>query len=71
MKAVVYTHEHTDHTGGVRAFVDEAVLEAGRGEIVAHRTLMDTVINHANPVAPILATRSAYSFGTLLPAGDR
>ena len=69
VKAVVYTHNHTDHTGGVRAFVDEAALEAGRVEIIAHRTLMDTVINNANLVAPILATRSAYSFGTLLPAG--
>jgi alkyl sulfatase BDS1-like metallo-beta-lactamase superfamily hydrolase len=67
VKAVVYTHNHTDHTGGVRAFVDEAALEAGRIEIIAHRTLMDTVINNANLVAPILATRSAYSFGTLLP----
>ena len=69
VKAVVYTHNHTDHTGGVRAFVDEAALEAGRVEIIAHRTLMDTVINNANLVAPILATRSAYSFGTLLPPG--
>ena len=69
VKAVVYTHNHTDHTGGVRAFVDEAALEAGRVEIIAHRTLMDTVINNANLVAPILATRSADSFGTLLPAG--
>lgn len=69
VKAVVYTHNHTDHTGGVRAFVDEAALEAGRVEIIAHRTLMDTVINNANLVAPILATRSAYSFGTLLPVG--
>jgi alkyl sulfatase BDS1-like metallo-beta-lactamase superfamily hydrolase len=69
VKAVVYTHNHTDHTGGVRAFVDEAALEAGQVEIIAHRTLMDTVINNANLVAPILSTRSAYSFGTLLPAG--
>ncbi|WP_144157680.1 alkyl sulfatase dimerization domain-containing protein [Paraburkholderia sp. BCC1885] len=69
VKAVVYTHNHTDHTGGVRAFVDEAALEAGRIEIIAHRTLMDTVINNANLVAPILATRSAYSFGTLLQPG--
>lgn len=69
VKAVVYTHNHTDHTGGVRAFVDDSDLAAGRIEIIAHRTLMDTVINNANLVAPILATRSAYSFGTLLPAG--
>jgi alkyl sulfatase BDS1-like metallo-beta-lactamase superfamily hydrolase len=69
VKAIVYTHNHTDHTGGVRAFVDEAALAEGRVEIIAHRTLMDTVINNANLIAPILATRSAYSFGTLLPAG--
>lgn len=69
IKAVVYTHNHSDHTGGVRAFVDEAALASGDVEIIAHRSLMDTVINNANLVAPILATRSAYSFGMLLPLG--
>lgn len=69
VKAVVYTHNHTDHTGGVRAFVGERDLADGRVEIIAHRTLMDAVINNANLIAPILTTRSAYSFGTLLPLG--
>ncbi|OAJ59825.1 hypothetical protein A6V36_26000 [Paraburkholderia ginsengiterrae] len=69
VKAVVYTHNHTDHTGGVRAFVDEAALEEDRVEIIAHRSLMDIVINNANLVGPILGTRSAYSFGALLPPG--
>ncbi|MFT4437283.1 alkyl sulfatase dimerization domain-containing protein [Caballeronia sp. 15715] len=69
VKAVVYTHNHTDHTGGVRAFANEAQLAEGSVEIIAHSSLMETVINNANLVAPILAARSAYSFGTLLPAG--
>jgi alkyl sulfatase BDS1-like metallo-beta-lactamase superfamily hydrolase len=69
VRAIVFTHNHTDHTGGVRAFADETALNTGEIEIVAHRSLMDTVINNANLVGPILATRSAYSFGTLLPEG--
>jgi alkyl sulfatase BDS1-like metallo-beta-lactamase superfamily hydrolase len=69
VKAVVYTHNHTDHTGGVRAFADEARLADGSIEIIAHSSLMETVINNANLVAPILATRSAYSFGSLLSTG--
>lgn len=69
VKAIVYTHNHTDHTGGVRAFADEAALESGRTEIIAHRSLMEVVANNANLVAPILGTRSAYSFGALLPPG--
>ncbi|CAB3797700.1 Putative alkyl/aryl-sulfatase YjcS [Paraburkholderia caffeinitolerans] len=69
VKAIVYTHNHTDHTGGVRAFADEAALESGRVEIIAHRSLMDVVVNNANLVAPILGTRTAYSFGALLQPG--
>jgi alkyl sulfatase BDS1-like metallo-beta-lactamase superfamily hydrolase len=69
VKAVVYTHNHTDHTGGVRAFANEAQIATGDIEIIAHRSLMETVINNANLVGPILAARSAYSFGTLLPPG--
>ena len=69
VRAVVYTHNHSDHIGGVRAFADEARVNAGDTWIIAHETLMETVINNAALVGPILSTRAAYSFGSHLETG--
>lgn len=69
--ALVYTHNHSDHINGARAFVNEEDVQAGRTQIIAHSTLMRAVSDNASVVAPILATRSAYSFGALLPSGPK
>lgn len=69
VRAVVYTHNHSDHIGGVRAFADEARVKSGDTWIIAHETLMETVINNAALVGPILSTRAAYSFGSHLETG--
>ncbi len=69
VRAVVYTHNHSDHIGGARAFADEARVKAGETWIISHESLMEVVINNAALVGPILSTRSAYSFGALLPVG--
>ena len=69
--ALVYTHNHSDHINGARAFVNEEDVLAGRTQIIAHSTLMQAISDNASVVAPILATRSAYSFGALLPSGPK
>ena len=69
--ALVYSHNHSDHINGARVFVDEARLQAGQTHIIAHASLMKAVSDNASVVAPILATRSVYSFGALLPSGPK
>ena len=69
VRAVVYSHNHSDHIGGVRAFAQEADVQSGATWIIAHESLMETVINNAALVGQILSTRSAYSFGALLEVG--
>jgi alkyl sulfatase BDS1-like metallo-beta-lactamase superfamily hydrolase len=69
IRAVVYTHNHSDHIAGVRAFASEQSIASGQCWIIAHETLMKAVENNASVVAPILRARSAYSFGALLEVG--
>jgi alkyl sulfatase BDS1-like metallo-beta-lactamase superfamily hydrolase len=69
VKAIVYTHNHSDHTMGVKAFTTEEDVRAGRVDIYAQDSLMDTVISNASVIAPILGLRSAYSFGIALERG--
>lgn len=71
VKAVIYTHNHTDHTMGVKAFTTEEDVKAGKVDIYAHETMMNTVISNASVIAPILGLRSTYSFGVLLESGPQ
>lgn len=69
IKAIIYTHNHSDHICGVKGFVSEEDVKSGRVEIYAHETMMNTVISNASVVAPILGLRSSYSFGIALEKG--
>ncbi len=69
VKAIIYTHNHSDHTMGVKAFTTEDDVKAGKVQIYAHETMMNTVINNASVVAPALGIRAAYTFGILLERG--
>ena len=69
VKAIIYTHNHSDHTMGVKAFTKEEDVKAGKVDIYAHETMMNTVINNASVVAPALGIRAAYTFGILLERG--
>jgi alkyl sulfatase BDS1-like metallo-beta-lactamase superfamily hydrolase len=69
VKAVVYTHNHTDHILGIKAFVKEEDVRSGAVTVYAHSTMMQTVISNASIIGPVLTVRSAYSLGLLLPVG--
>ncbi len=69
VKAIIYTHNHSDHTMGVKAFTSEDDVNAGKVQIYAHETMMNTVINNASVVAPALGIRAAYTFGIMLERG--
>jgi len=71
VKAVVYTHFHPDHINGVQAFVSREQVERGEVQIYAHETLLQNVVAQGALVGPILGVRSAYSFGSFLPASDQ
>src|SRR5262245_60861638 len=43
--AVVYSHSHTDHYGGVRAVVDEADVRAGKVDVIAPDRFMEAVVS--------------------------
>ncbi len=69
VKAVVYTHNHTDHILGIKAFVKEEDVHSGAVTVFAHSSMMQTVISNASIIGPVLSVRSAYSLGLLLPIG--
>src|ERR1035437_6468766 len=64
VKAVVYTHNHTDHILGIKAFVKEEDVRSGAVTVFAHSTMMQTAIGNASIIGPILSVRSAVLIGS-------
>lgn len=65
--AVVYSHSHIDHFGGVRGIVDEADVKAGKVRIVAPKGFSDHAISENVIAGNAMARRAVYMFGALLP----
>ena len=66
--AVIYSHSHGDHFGGVRGIVDEADVRAGKVEIIAPRAFMDYAISENIYAGNAMSRRMFYQYGVLLPA---
>jgi alkyl sulfatase BDS1-like metallo-beta-lactamase superfamily hydrolase len=69
--AVIYTHSHSDHYGGVRGVVDEAEVAAGRTAIIGPAGFMDAVIAESVVAGNAMGRRAIYQFGASLPRGER
>lgn len=69
--AVIYTHSHADHFGGVRGVIDEADVQAGKVKIIAPEGFMDNAIAENVLAGNVMNRRSIFQFGSELGAGDR
>jgi alkyl sulfatase BDS1-like metallo-beta-lactamase superfamily hydrolase len=66
--AVIYSHSHGDHFGGVRGVVDPQRLANGKVEIIAPRDFMDHTISENVYAGTAMNRRLFYQYGVLLPA---
>jgi alkyl sulfatase BDS1-like metallo-beta-lactamase superfamily hydrolase len=66
--AVIYSHSHGDHWGGVRGIVDEADVRSGKVEIIAPRDFMAYAISENVYAGNAMNRRMFYQYGVLLPA---
>ena len=67
--AVIYTHSHTDHFGGVKGIVSQADVDAGKVQIIAPDGFLEEAVSE-NVIAGVAMSRRAnYQFGTNLTPG--
>jgi len=69
--AIIYTHSHTDHYGGVRGVVDPAQVEAGEVPIIAPAGFLEEVASEAVLAGTAMVRRGQFQFGATLPKGPR
>ncbi len=69
--AVIYTHSHTDHFGGVKAVISQADVDAGKVQVIAPHGFLEEAVSE-NVIAGVAMSRRAnYQFGTgLVPGVD-
>ena len=65
--AVIYSHSHVDHYGGVRGIVDEADVQAGKVRILAPEGFTDEAISENVIAGNAMCRRAIYMYGALLP----
>ena len=66
LRAIVYTHNHTDHIFGAQAFIDRLARKGEPVEVFAHEStnaLIDRLVSY---YSPIITRRSLRMFGTFL-----
>lgn len=66
--AVVYSHSHADHFGGVRGVVDEADVRSGKVPVIAPLGFMDHAVAENVYAGNAMSRRLFYQYGVLLPA---
>ena len=69
--AVIYSHTHVDHFGGVRGVIDEADVKAGKVKVFAPAGFMEHVMSENVFAGNAMSRRAQYQFGSLLFRGEK
>ena len=67
--AVIHTHSHVDHFGGVLGVVNPADVAAGKTAIIAPNGFLEHAVSENVIAGPAMLRRASYMFGTTLPRG--
>ncbi|KTD57601.1 alkyl/aryl-sulfatase [Legionella shakespearei] len=65
--AVIYTHSHIDHYGGVKGVVTEEDVKAGKVKIVAPVGFTESAVAENVMAGNAMSRRASYMYGNLLP----
>jgi alkyl sulfatase BDS1-like metallo-beta-lactamase superfamily hydrolase len=65
--AVVYSHSHIDHFGGILGIVDAADVRAGKVQILAPRDFLDHAVSENVYAGVAMTRRTQYQYANMLP----
>lgn len=69
--AVIYTHSHIDHFGGVLGVTTEEAVANGDVDVYAPSGFIDAASKENLYAGTVMGRRADYMYGALLPAGPR
>jgi alkyl sulfatase BDS1-like metallo-beta-lactamase superfamily hydrolase len=65
--AVIYTHSHVDHYGGVRGVINEDDVKAGKVKVYAPLGFVEHAVAENVMAGTAMSRRASYMYGNLLP----
>ncbi|GIU04957.1 MULTISPECIES: alkyl/aryl-sulfatase [unclassified Shewanella] len=65
--AVIYSHSHLDHFGGVRGIVNEEDVKAGKVKIIASEGFTEHAVSENVIAGNVMGRRAVYMYGAMLP----
>ena len=71
VKAVVITHSHADHFGGIKGFVTQEEVDSGAAKVIAPEGFTEHAVSENVYAGTAMNRRAAYMFGAALPRGPR
>ncbi|HEV7418980.1 MAG TPA: alkyl sulfatase dimerization domain-containing protein [Mycobacterium sp.] len=69
--AVIYTHSHVDHFGGVLGVTSQADVDAGKVAVLAPEGFIDHAVQENVYAGTAMARRASYMYGTVLARGPQ
>jgi alkyl sulfatase BDS1-like metallo-beta-lactamase superfamily hydrolase len=69
--AVIYTHSHVDHFGGVLGVTNQADVDAGKVVVVAPEGFTEHAVQENVYAGTAMTRRASYMYGTVLARGPR
>ncbi|MET9272090.1 alkyl sulfatase dimerization domain-containing protein [Kribbella sp. NPDC003557] len=69
--AVVYTHSHVDHFGGVKGVISQDDVDAGRVRILAPEGFTEHAVSENVYAGTAMGRRAGYMYGAALARGPR
>ena len=69
--AVIYTHSHVDHFGGVRGVADEKAVKAGKVKIIAPSGFTEEAVSENVMAGNAMSRRASYMYGNVVTKGEK
>ncbi|CDZ81319.1 ribonuclease Z [Candidatus Rubidus massiliensis] len=69
IKAVIYTHSHADHFGGVKGVISQADVDAKKVQVIAPYGFTESALDENILAGNVMSRRASYMYGSLLKPG--
>ncbi|MEA3322840.1 MAG: alkyl sulfatase dimerization domain-containing protein [Patescibacteria group bacterium] len=69
--AVIYTHSHVDHFGGVKGVATQEDVDAGKIKVIASEGFMREAVSENVMAGNAMSRRASYMYGNLLPKSEK